>query len=101
MGPEGVILLWSGQLRTGKEISFQVGDSDAQSRADEEAEEVGEGEEVLTPGEAVWALCLVYEGVGWEEAGGEGPLKIYVIRSLMWQRAVWVGEEDVGTGKMD
>ena len=80
MGPEGVILLWSGQLRTGKEISFQVGDSDAQSWADEEAEEVGEGEEVLTPGEAVWALCLVYEGVGWEEEGGEGLLKIYVLR---------------------
>lgn len=59
------------------------------------------GEEVLTPGEVVWALCLVYEGVGWEEAGGEVLLKIYILRTLMWQRAVWVGEEDVGIGKMD
>lgn len=79
-----------------------MGDSDARSRADgEEAEEVAEGEEVLTPGEAIWTLCLVYEGVGWGEGGGEVLLKIYVLRSLMWQCAVWVGEEDVGIGKMD
>ena len=47
------VLLWSGQLRTGKEISFQVGGGGAQPWADgEEAGKIAEGEEVPTPGEA-------------------------------------------------
>lgn len=51
------VLFWSGQLETGKEISFQVGDADAQPRADgEEAEEIAEREELLTRGEAIGAL---------------------------------------------
>lgn len=51
------VLFWSGQLETGKEISFQVGDGDAPPRADgEEAEETAEREELLTRGEAIGAL---------------------------------------------